>query len=183
MKPNYLFMLLGYPGSGKTYFSERLATKIGAVRVNADAMRVAAFGTIEAAKAFDAKTKLLNPIVFGVLDYTAGQVLKSGNSVICDYQHTRRSARDTKYTIAKENGAIPVVIWVQAPRNLAVRRGSERDESLDHRKHSVEKMEALVERTSSALETPGDDERVIRIDGTVPFEEQYSSFMRQLEKL
>jgi adenylate kinase family enzyme len=35
MKPRYLFMLLEYPGSGKTYFSERLASKIGAVRINA----------------------------------------------------------------------------------------------------------------------------------------------------
>lgn len=183
MKPKYLFMLLGYPGSGKTYFSERLASKIGAVRINADAMRVAAFGTIEAAKKFDSTTKLLNPIVFGILDYTAAQVLKSGHSVICDYQHTRRSARDTKYAIASENDAIPVVIWVQAPRDIAIQRGSEREESLDHRKHSKEKIEVLVDRTTSSLDVPGEDERVVVIDGMIPFEEQYDSFTRQLEHL
>lgn len=176
-------MLLGYPGSGKTYFSERLASKIGAVRINADAMRVAAFGTIEAARAFDKTTKLLNPIMFGVLDYTAAQVLRSGTSIICDYQHTRKSARDTKYAIAAENNAIPVVIWVQAPRDMAVQRGSEREESLDHRKHSKEKMEALVARTTDTLDVPGEDELVVVIDGTIPFEEQYDSFTRQLENL
>lgn len=175
-------MLLGYPGSGKTYFSERLASKIGAVRINADAMRVAAFGTIEAARTFDKTTKLLNPIVFGVLDYTAAQVLKSGTSIICDYQHTRKSARDTKYAIAAENDAIPVVVWVQAPRDIAVQRGSEREESLDHRKHSKEKMEALVDKTTDLLDAPGEDERVIHIDGMVSFEEQYAAFAEQLAK-
>jgi hypothetical protein len=66
---------------------------------------------------------------------------------------------------------------------MAVQRGSEREESLDHRKHSKEKMEALVARTTDTLDVPGEDELVVVIDGTIPFEEQYDSFTRQLENL
>jgi predicted kinase len=90
MKSNHLFMLLGYPGSGKTYFSEQLAKDSGAIRLNADAMRVATLGTIEKAREFNDDTGLQNSIVFGALDYAVLQILKSGNSVICDYQHNER---------------------------------------------------------------------------------------------
>lgn len=176
-------MLLGYPGSGKTYFSEQLANETSAVRINADAVRVAALGTIDAARAFDNATGLLNTIVFGVLNYTAVQVLKSGSSIICDYQHNDRSIRDKIERLAKENNATSVIIWVKTPRDIAIRRGSERDENLDQRQHSVEKMEALVDKYTKLIEIPDKDERVILIDGTIPFKEQYSSFVEQLENL
>jgi predicted kinase len=183
MEQKYLFMLLGHPGSGKTHFSEQLATSIGAVRVNADAMRVAALGTIEKAREFNDKTGLLNSIVFGALDYVAVQVLKSGNSVICDHQHNEKLNRDKRIELAKENGATAVVIWVKAPREIAVQRGSEREERLDQRQHSAEKMEALVDKYIGLLEVPAEDEKVIVIDGTAMYEEQYSSFTRQLAEV
>lgn len=180
---SYLFMFLGYPGSGKTYFSERLAKEIGAVRINADALRVRLFGTIEAAKAFDKETGLLNKITFNALDYTMAQVLASGNSVICDYQHNARAMRSARAKVAIDSGAVPIVIWVQTPRNEAVRRGSERPASLNHRQHTPEKMEALIERTLSQLEEPSDSEKVITINGQEPFDTQYVSFQRQLAAL
>lgn len=176
-------MLLGYPGSGKTYFSERLAKEIGAVRINADALRVVAFGTIEAAKEFDKSTRLLNSIVFNALDYAAAQVLKSGNSILCDYQHNAKAGRDKTAKVAIDNAAIPVVVWVKTPKEIAIQRGSERDESLDQRKHPAEKMTHLVNKFAKAMEVPGDDENVVVIDGTLPFEKQYESFRRQLNSL
>ncbi|MDX2776437.1 ATP-binding protein [Streptomyces caniscabiei] len=183
MRPNYLFMFLGYPGSGKTYFSERLAKETGAVRINADALRVRLFGTIEAAKAFDAQTGLLNKITFNALDYAMTQVLVSGNSVICDYQHNARAMRTARAKVATDNDAVPIVVWVQTPRDEAVRRGSERPATLNHRRHSAEKMEALVARTILQLEEPDPSEKVIIIDGRLPFTDQYASFQRQLEAL
>jgi predicted kinase len=180
MNPSYLFMFLGYPGSGKTYFSERLAKKTGAVRINADALRVRLFGTIEAAKAFDAQTGLLNKLTFNALDYTMTQVLKSGNSVICDYQHNARSMRAARARVATDNGAVPIVVWVRTPRDEAIRRGSERPASLNHRQHSVDKMDALIERTLTQLEEPVSPEKVIVIDGLMSFPDQWVSFQRQL---
>lgn len=183
MNPTYLFMFLGYPGSGKTYFSERLARETGAVRINADALRVRLFGTIEAAKAFDAETGLLNKITFNALDYAMTQVLASGTSVICDYQHNARVMRAARARVAMKNNAIPVVVWIKTPSDQAVRRGSERPASLNHRKHSAEKMQALVERTMRELEAPVLPEKVISIDGQMPFEKQFESFKQQLAVL
>lgn len=176
-------MLLGHPGSGKTYFSEQLAADIGAVRVNADAMRVAALGTIEKAREFNDKTGLLNSIVFGALDYVTVQVLKSGNSVISDYQHNEKRIRDKSVELAKANEATAIIVWVKAPRDIAIQRGSQRDERLDQRQHSLEKMEALVDKYIDLIEAPGNDEKVIVIDGTLAYEDQYRSFDQQLINL
>jgi hypothetical protein len=64
-----------------------------------------------------------------------------------------------------------------------VKRGSEREERLDQRKHSVEKMEALVDKYIGLIEEPIDDEKVIIIDGTLNYDEQYLSFTSQLQQL
>ena len=98
-------MFLGYPGSGKTHFARQLAKKEGIVRLNADATRVAAMGTIQKAREFDAETGLLNSIVFGMIDYAIVQILESGNSVICDYQHNEKAFRAKRGLLAHKHGA------------------------------------------------------------------------------
>jgi len=183
MNNPYLFMFLGYPGSGKTYFAKQLAEKMNIARFNADATRVAAMGTIEKARDFDQKTGLLNSIVFGVIDYATVQVLETGNSVIGDYQHNARIFRAKREALAHRHGAKAVVVWLKTPRNIAVQRGAARDELLDQRQHSLEKMEALVDKYMNLIEVPGSDELVIEIDGTLSFEQQYESFMLQLQAL
>ena len=183
MKTKYVSMFLGYPGSGKTHFAKRLAEKNGITRLNADATRVAAMGTIERAREFNQATGILNSIVFGMIDYATVQIVEAGNSVICDYQHNTRDFRAKRGLLVAQYGATPVVIWLKVPRDVAVRRGADRKELLDQRRHSIEKMEALVERHSSLIEAPSNDELVIEIDGTAPFEQQYQSFSQQLQGL
>ena len=176
-------MFLGYPGSGKTYFAKQLAKEMSIVRLNADAIRVAAMGTIQKAREFNEETGLLNSIVFGVIDYATAQILESGNSVICDYQHNERAFRVKRGTLASEHGAKPIIVWLKTPRDVAVQRGVTRDELLDQRQHSLEKMEALVDKYIDLIEEPSDDELVIEIDGTIPFDQQCKSFTEQLQGL
>ncbi len=183
MNDQHLFMLLGYPGSGKTHFAKQLAERMNIVRLNADATRVAAMGTIQKAREFDQETGLLNSIVFGMIDYATAQILESGNSVICDYQHNERSFRDKRALLASEHNAKPIIIWLKAPRDVAILRGAKREELLDQRQHSIEKMEALVEKYANLIEEPGHDELVIEIDGVLTFDEQYQSFMKQIQTL
>ena len=61
-------MSLGHPGSGKTYFTKRLAQKQGFVRLNADALRMNMFGSFDAARQFDVETKKLGQVMFKALD-------------------------------------------------------------------------------------------------------------------
>lgn len=44
-------------------------------------------------------------------------------------------------------------------------------------------MEALIDKHSKLTEVPGEGENIIIIDGTLPFAEQYRSFVVQLQEL
>jgi predicted kinase len=179
----YLFMSLGHPGSGKTYFTTRLAEKLGAVRLNSDALRMYMFGSHAEAKEFDKQTGRLGQVIFEALDYATVQILKSGTSVIYDVQQNERDIRDKTSKLGSDNGAIPVILWVKTPVDVALQRGQDRDLTPDQQKHDYETMRALIEKHMKLIEFPGEDEHVITIDGTVSFEEQYASFGHQLARL
>lgn len=183
MNEQYLFMFLGHPGSGKTYFASQLAKKKRIARLNGDATRVFAMGTMQKAREFDSETGLLDSIVLGMIDYATVQILESGNSVICDYQHNPRLLRSKRQSLAREHGAKPIIVWVKTPRDIAIQRGVSREERLDQRQHSLEHMEALVDKYTNLIEAPTSDELLIEIDGTLPFDQQYQSFTGQLQSL
>lgn len=183
METKYLFMSLGHPGSGKTYFTTRLAEKIGAVRLNADALRMHMFGSHDAARKFNKETSKLSQVIFEAIDYATVQILKSGNSVIYDIQQNERIIRDKTSKLGTDNGAVPIIIWVKTPVDIALQRGQDREHTPDQQKHDYETMKASIEKHMSLIEPPTADEKVIILDGTIPFEDQYRSFIDQLAKL
>jgi predicted kinase len=183
MNKQYLFMSLGHPGSGKTYFTQRLAEKTGAIRVNADALRMSMFGSFDAAREFDKETGKLGQVVFKALDYATVQILKSGNSVIYDVQQNEKEIREKTSRLGSDNNAIPVIIWVKTPVDIALQRGQDRELTPDQQKHDYETMRASIEKHMKLIEAPTADEKVITIDGTTPFEDQYISFCKQFKSL
>jgi ribonuclease HI len=165
-----LFMMLGYPGSGKSHFAKRLAHQLGAVRINSDAMR---------SSVFDEPSEHYNAagfrIVFGALDYAAHEILSVGHTVIYDANCNRRSERAKNVAIANEHNADVYVIWVQTPPEEAAHRAANRELGADQ----VQITQARFNEIKEILEEPTDDEKVIKIDGTVSFEEQLKQFTNQ----
>lgn len=177
--PKVLIMLLGHPGSGKSYFARQLAERISAVRINGDAMRKAMFGSFERAREFDQKEPI-NPMVFGALDYVGEQIIASGSSVIYDAQHNQKDLRTRMSNVARRHKALPLLIWIKTPYHIAVERGQTRAATEDQQ-HSKEKMEESIKKHQAALELPTNDEIYIEIDGTLSFEEQYKDFEEKLK--
>lgn len=176
-------MSLGHPGSGKTYFTTRLSEKLNITRLNADALRMYMFGSHDAAREFNKQTGLLGKVIFEAIDYATVQTLKSGHSVIYDIQQNERTIRNKTSKLGTDNGAVPIIIWVKTPVDVALQRGQDRDHTPDQQKHDYETMKASIERHMGLIEQPGEDEDVILIDGTIPFEEQYLSFQKQLDTI
>lgn len=172
-------MMLGYPGSGKSYFARQLADKIAAVRLNGDSMRIALFKSVEAIDAHPDK-KLLNEQTFGAIDYAVIQVLKAGHDVIYDANNNKRGIREELEKLAQEHNAIPLVVWVKTPHEVALKRGQTREAAADSRQWPEEKMLASMNKHIANFDEPGSDEVVITIDGTIDFESQYESFNAQL---
>lgn len=180
-----LVMLLGVPGSGKTHFSQQLAARLGGVRLNSDAMRLAIFGSLEVMdKLYNSGDRSkLNAYTFGAMDYVTDQLLASRVSVIYDAIHTKRADRLKQEAAAKKHGAVPVLLRVSVPREVAVRRTVERPAAGDARQFTPEKAEEVIRHFEDTTESPLESELVIDINGELPFEEQFRSFQEQLKNL
>ena len=180
----YLFMMLGHSGSGKSYFVRQLVKNMQVVRLNGDTLRIEMFGSVENTDKYRAIDPTLSKEkIFKALDYMTKQVLTAGHSVIYESNNNKRSIRQDLEEIANEKKAMPVVVWVQTSSTVAIKRVQEREAAPDARKFDVQKACETVERHITNTDEPGSDEKVIIIDGTAPFEQQYASFQEQLSTI
>lgn len=182
MSKHTLFLMLGVPGSGKSYFAEHLARELGALHINSDAMRMAIFGSRkETDRIYHSDDRAtLNTYTFGAMNYAAQSALKGGVGVVYDANNNTKQERLDTITAMQGDDLQAVVIWVQTPQGEAVKRAQKRRESDTQRNLSIEDAEVYIAKIASEIEAPGDDEKLITIDGTTSFDQQYESFKKQL---
>ncbi len=179
-----LIIFIGFPGSGKTYFSTRLAEKLHAVTLNSDALRVSMFGSLEKIEEIrKSDNARLYDDVFGAMDYAARQTLLAGHSVIYDAQQTKRENRRNIEKIAQESNAVPILVWIKTSKETALKRGQERESRADSHQYTAEKMEYLIDRFDSVTDLPETDENTIEISGEMAFDDQYSVFEQRLREI
>jgi len=176
-------MFLGVPGSGKSFFARQLAENINAVRLNGDSMRLAIFGSLEEIeKVYHSEDRQrVNSYVFNAIDYAVRQVLSHGDSVVYDAHHNKRSIRAELEQLAAKCGAVPVVVWIKTPYEVALNRGQQREATEDQRQLSEEKMLESMNRHAASMDAPVKGENSIEISGELPFEQQYAIFERELD--
>jgi predicted kinase len=168
----YVFITLGYLGSGKSYVSRWLAPYIGAVHLRADDLRLAMFGA-DRPELYTAENKAL---VNSASQYAMRQILKSGQAhVVYDANHNSKGVRRNIAKEATEYGGIPVVIWIQTPLAIAKERTETRKITEGH----VLFEPNLVEKMAKRLEEPDQYELVITIDGLASTSGQQKSFDEQ----
>ncbi|HMI08828.1 MAG TPA: ATP-binding protein [Candidatus Saccharimonadales bacterium] len=170
-----LYLMLGYPGSGKSHFSKRFATQIKALRLNSDHLRRHLFDKPEE---HHGSTDHL--LVFGALAYAAHEALSAGHSVVCDANYNFVKDRARYAAIAHKLGADVAVIWIKTPIDIAVERGENREITNDQMRFAPEH----VLRVASEIEAPSmPDEYYVEIDGTLEFEDQFAQFKKQIRSL
>lgn len=151
-----LYLMLGYPGAGKSTASRLIAKLTGATHLMSDAIRLEMFAQPTFSK--DEHTALYNEI-----DRRTELLLTSGKSVIYDANLNRYQHRQEKYEICKRVGALPLLVWVQTDISIAKQRAMAVD-----RKHLVppgEKPETMFERIVSILEEPLPGEPTVELSG------------------
>jgi len=180
-KKVHLFMMLGHAGSGKSYFARQLADEKGLVRLNGDTLRIDMYGSVKELnryKAFD--TSLSKEKIFKAIDYAAKQVLSAGCSVIYDANNNKQSVRKQIEEFVIECGAVPIVVWVQTSVDIAIQRVQDRESTAEQRKWNESQARETIERHIANTDEPATDENVIKIDGTLQFNDQLASFEEQL---
>lgn len=153
-----LYLMLGYPGAGKTTTAKIIHQLTGAVHLWADEIRRERYGRPDYSHSE-------NIALYNHMNDLTGELLAAGNSVIFDTNFNFYKDRERLRKIAKEHGAVVKLVWVQAPKALAKKRATAGAGEGDTR--VLGDMPAdTFEIVSNKLEEPRDDEPCIIVDGT-----------------
>jgi predicted kinase len=151
-----LFLMLGYPGSGKTTTAKALCQLTGAEHILAD---------VERAKHFAQPThsREESHALYTELNGQAATLLRQGKSVVFDANFNTFRARQNIRQVATFYGAQTVIVWVQTPKDVAFTRATQAN---DQRIFQV--TEADFWRMAKNLQPPQKGELSIEVDGTEP---------------
>ncbi len=152
-----LYLMLGYPGAGKTTTAGLLSEVTGAVRLSSDEFRFRMFEKPTFSQAE-------HDALYRTLDFITELLLGHGVSVIYDANLNHYEHRRDKYAICKRTQATPVLLWLQTPRELAKERAIHEDRARFALQD--ESLEVMFERITSVFEGPREGEAPISLDGT-----------------
>lgn len=173
MKKPLFIATLGFPGSGKTYFSERLAKEYNLFHLNSDKIRHEIYT--------DPKfTPEEHRVVFGFMNYIAEELLKLGVGVIFDANSNKRFHRASFVKQAKKLNAKYVLVHIQTPVELAEKRLEQRKKikSLKRQMFYRPLDVSILHLLKKEMEHPTSKEPVVVIDGTKKFAEQLQQFKK-----
>lgn len=156
-----LFATLGYPGSGKTYFSRKFSKEFHILHLNSDRIRKAMFGKPQ-------YNQYENQTLFRVIDELVEEALSSGISVMYDTNAVKREYRVLLEKIAKKYRAQFFLLWFRASLSVSRERIGARKKcrtktcSLYHPPVPL----AVLNRLRKEIEEPTKKEPTIVINGS-----------------
>ena len=148
-------------------------------------MRHALFGSAdehERIKKLLGRTTVLS-YVFNAMDYSAEQVISAGNDLIYESNNNKRINRRYIQELAYKYGAIPIVVHLEVPYDVALKRIQEREHACDSMPRDEQSSRELIDRIQSNTDPFDDNELVVKLDGQMPFDEQFAEFERQVKYL
>jgi predicted kinase len=151
-----LFLMLGFPGAGKTTTARLIHQQTDAVHVWADYERRQMFDIPTHSHAESQK-------LYAHLNQVVENLLAKGKSVIYDTNFNFYSDREKLRAIAAKHGAQTIVVWVTTPKQIAKQRAVH--DRLTRNGYEFTLPEHDFERMSNHLEPPHDDEPHIQVEG------------------
>lgn len=152
-----LYLMVGYPGAGKTTVAKIIADRTGAVHLWADAERHKLFS--EPTHSHEESTEL-----YDKLNTEAAYLLAKEKSVVFDTNFNFMADREKLSDIGKDQGAKTIIIWLTTPVEVAKQRAIHaKDTRNGYANHMTEEQ---FDTIVSKLEPPIKDEKIIKIDGT-----------------
>ena len=152
-----LYLMLGYPGAGKTTAAGIISKLTGAVHLASDQVRLELFPQPSFSETEHQK-------LYQVLNERTKEFLSQGRSVVYDANLNRYQHRQEKYEIAKQSGAQPILVWLQVDKKLAKQRATH--ELRNHLVPAEENPAEMFERIVSIFEPPDKNETAMILNGT-----------------
>jgi predicted kinase len=152
-----LYLMVGYPGAGKTTVAQWIAKGTGAAHLWADVERHQMFNQ-------PSHSQTESRELYDKLNRQVEQLLANGRSVIFDtsfnYYRDRQLLRD----IAERHQAETIVIWLATPLETAQARAVHANVVRNGYDFAMTAKQFGV--IADKLEAPHENEKVIKIDGT-----------------
>lgn len=168
-----LFLLYGFPGAGKTYFSRQLCEELQAAHVQADRIRYELFESPR----YDRQE---NEIVTHIMEYMCEEFLSSGISVIFDVSTSRFAQRRELRELARKVKANVVLVWFQLDTDSAFSRANNRDHRKTDDKYAMKIDRTSFENIISRMQNPTINEDYMVISGKRTFHTQRSAVIKKL---
>jgi len=156
--PPKLYLMLGYPGAGKTTTAKLISQLTGSVHLWADQERCKLFANPKYSHAENLE-------LYEKLNAATENLLRAGKSVVFDTNFNFYKDRQRLRKIAKKSGADTLVIWVVTAKPLAKNRAT-KGATLQTTRVLGNMSEAHFERITNNLEKLRPDEPFVQIDGT-----------------
>jgi predicted kinase len=157
MRETTLYLMIGYPGAGKTTVAKWISEQTGAVHMWADVERNKMFG--QPTHSQDESNTL-----YEALNRRAAQLLAKGKSVVFDTNFNRYADRQLLRDIAARNGARTVIVWIATPPDTARDRAVH--SNVVRNGYDFTMSPEQFNTIANKLEAPHEDEKVIKLDGT-----------------
>lgn len=172
-----LIATLGHPGSGKTYFSERLAKEYNLVHLSRDKFRQEAIHN----PTYEENEQIA---ISRAINWLTTEFLSKGVGVINDGNYTKKKYRSKLSKIAKKYNAVYVLIHIITPIETAKKRVIKRRDitSKEKRKYYRPIDTSLIDFIINDTEYPTKSEPIIEIDGSKSFQAQFEMFKKGLKK-
>lgn len=174
-KKPLLITTLGYPGSGKTYFSERLAQEFNLFHINSDKIRFEIFNN-------PTFSKEEHHVVFSFIDWITQELLSKGVSVIVDANHNKYINRVKFLKFANKLKARHILIHIKTPVDVAEKRLIKRRsvKNTEKKKYYRPLELSVLHTLKNEIEYPDIKEKVLEIDGLKPYGKQVLIFKKWL---
>ena len=167
-----LVVVSGLPGSGKSYFCRRLASRHPVARLESDALRRALFGQPTHSPEESAR-------LFAATHYVLDRLLGAGIAALLDATNLREVHRRQLYDIADRHGAKLVLVSLRAPAAVVSERLAARARRADPADLSDADLE-VYERMRSQDE-PIERPHIV-VDTSADIEPAIEAVLRELKE-
>lgn len=153
----HAIMMVGYPGSGKSFFAERFADMFNAPYI--DALTLTSY-----AKDVPSAMKIITSF--------AAEVAKTGNTFVYEGDTDTRELRSEFVKWSKSYGFEPLIVWVQVEKDSAKIRSLKKNTLTS----------AAFDDVVAKFQAPTDAERAIVISGKHTYASQAKTVLSYLSK-
>jgi predicted kinase len=168
-----LIITFGYPGSGKTYFSEHLSKEFNLFHLSFDKIR---------SEMFDIPTfsQEEHKKVSNLADWLIQELLKKNIRVIVDDNTNKLIQRKKYFKFANKANARYVLLHIKTPIETAEKRIIKRGKikNLEKKKYYKPLELSVLHLLKNEIEHPNNKEIFIEINGLKPYKEQVKTFKK-----